>query len=578
MQLAQEFDAFIKGKHPLLKWRPQQKEAVLDIIRAYNEDPNGIYLLDAPTGSGKSVIAMIFADFLVHKENKGYILASDLTLHAQYAQDFRRMQLWNWGNVKGVDNYLCVVNNEKFSIGDCKNKGTSYDAAESLSCFKDCGYLKARKKAMRSPVSLLTYPYALIQRNYVDSESNSEKGKSAPFPARDFVIADEAHKLLNIVQSHFSPIVSHDITKKCAILIESLRGIGVKPPDIEITSLDKVIKGIYHYDDQAILLRLLQRLTTLLEIIVISTQNIREIASIEFLDQSLPFEWISVFGQCDWFKDVHCKIQDYCEIIKTTSTEKLIKNPGEDNIVFNCIDEYYLLKKHFFDQFGFKLLMTATMGDPSDFMKNHGIRSAQYFKIESHFDWTKSPIIFYPGKKMSAGFLDQNIYWAIDKIERILDTHQGESGIIHSGSYELNNRIWRGLSKEHQKRIVLYKGTEEKDLGLKRMAKKKGLVLMGPSILEGLNMIDEKSRFQIFLKVPYPYLGDKFVAAKLKYQPEWYDWQTCNHVLQGIGRSVRSDTDWAVTYLLDGCFANLFNRSKRNFPPEFHSRLQIKYG
>ena len=155
MQLEQEFDAFIKGKHPLLKWRPQQKEAVLDIIRAYNEDPNGIYLLDAPTGSGKSVIAMIFADFLVHKENKGYILASDLTLHAQYAQDFKRMQLWNWGNVKGVDNYLCVVNNEKFSIGDCKNKGTSYDAAESLSCFKDCGYLKARKKAMRSPVSLL---------------------------------------------------------------------------------------------------------------------------------------------------------------------------------------------------------------------------------------------------------------------------------------------------------------------------------------------------------------------------------------------------------------------------------------
>ena len=76
-KLQEEFDQFIQGKHPGLKFRPQQKEAILDIIAAYEEDPNGVYLLDAPTGSGKSVIAMIFADFLTFKGNRGYILASD---------------------------------------------------------------------------------------------------------------------------------------------------------------------------------------------------------------------------------------------------------------------------------------------------------------------------------------------------------------------------------------------------------------------------------------------------------------------------------------------------------------------
>ena len=133
------------------------------------------------------------------------------------------------------------------------------------------------------------------------------------------------------------------------------------------------------------------------------------------------------------------------------------------------------------------------------------------------------------------------------------------------------------MSKEHQKRIVLYKGTEEKDLGLKRMAKKKGLVLMGPSILEGLNMIDEKSRFQIFLKVPYPYLGDKFVAAKLKYQPEWYDWQAEIMILQGIGRSIRSNNDWAISYFLDGCLSNLLVNPKLLNGSNFRERIKVVY-
>ena len=50
--LTQEFEQFVKGKHPGLKFRPQQKEAIVDIIQAYEDDPNGVYLLDAPTGSG----------------------------------------------------------------------------------------------------------------------------------------------------------------------------------------------------------------------------------------------------------------------------------------------------------------------------------------------------------------------------------------------------------------------------------------------------------------------------------------------------------------------------------------------
>ena len=575
-KLQEEFEQFVKGKHPSLEFRPQQREAIFDIISAYEDNPNGIYLLDAPTGSGKSVIAMLFADFLAFKGNRGYILASDLSLHSQYVKDFKKMQLWNWGNIKGVDNYKCVVNDEKFSVGECKSKGTSYEQAEALPCFKDCGYLTSRKKAIKSPVTLLTYPYALIQRNYVESQQQG-KGKGSPFPQRDFVVCDEAHKLLDIVQSHFSPIVSHEIPKKVQSLIEGLGDIGLKSPDVNLVKMAKVVERIYDYDEPVSILKLLKDLTKSLSEVVQFTAGLRAAASAEFGDDKVPLEWLAVFNLADWCKDVHCKLEDYCSIIDKVGLEKLVKNPGEKSIVFNCIDEYYLLQKHFFTKFGFKLLMTATMGSPKDFMRNHGIKSAKYFKMESYFDWEKSPIIFYPGKKMSARFLDENTQWAIDSVTRIVREHATDSGIIHSGSYELNNRIWNGLPTDVKKRIVLYRGSEEKEIAIKKMSKKKGLVLMGPSILEGLNMIDEQSRFQIFLKVPYPHLGDKYVAAKLKYSQQWYNWKTSIAILQGVGRSIRTPEDWALTYILDGCFADLMKSAGDQFPPEFKSRLKIEY-
>jgi Rad3-related DNA helicase len=576
MNTLEEFESFVKNKHPLFEFRPQQKEAIFSIIEAYDEDPNGIFLLDAPTGSGKSVIAMLFADFLVHKGARGYILASDLSLHEQYVKDFRGMQLWNWGNIKGVDNYECAVNGEKFSVGDCKSKGLSYEQAEALPCFKHCGYLTSRKKAIKSPVALLTYPYALIQRNYVEQQQQG-RGKGSPFPQRDFVVCDEAHKLLEIVQGHFSPIVSHEIYKKTEKLLTELTELGVKAPRVDLVSLKKQVDKIYDEEANAALLKHLKEVTGTLGGLLKEVGDLRELAGAEFGDNSVPTDWLSAFKLNDWCKDAHCKLEDYCDIIEKTGLEKMIKNPGENSIVFNCIDEYYLLQKHVFNKFGFKLLMTAKMGSPADFMKNHGIKYAKYFKMESHFDWQKSPIIFYPGKKLSTRFLSDNFEWAVKTVGDILENHKHESGIIHTGSYELGKKLWNALPKHIKKRVLVYQGSEEKDKILKKMKKTTGTVVMGPSLLEGLNLVDDLSRFQIFLKVPYPYLGDKYVAAKLNYSQKWYNWKTAVSVLQGVGRSVRTPTDWAVTYLIDGCFSDLFKSASDQFPSDFKSRIRVSY-
>lgn len=101
----------------------------------------------------------------------------------------------------------------------------------------------------------------------------------------------------------------------------------------------------------------------------------------------------------------------------------------------------------------------------------------------------------------------------------------------------------------------------------------KGKVLVGPSLLEGLDLKDDKSRFQIFFKVPYPSLGDPLVKAKMNTFPGWYDWKTGIAIQQGAGRSIRSKDDWAVTYILDACFRSLINKTGF-FPPSFEERLK----
>lgn len=162
-----EFDSFVKGRFPDFKYRKGQREVVEDIIRSYNLNRNGVYLLDAPTGTGKSLIGILFSAFMASRTKKGYILTSDISLHDQYSRDFSKYGLIGWGQIKGVDNYTCTLNSEKFSIGECKNKGLSYQDSEKLNCYAGCGYFQQRNKAISSDVALLTYSYALIQLSLI---------------------------------------------------------------------------------------------------------------------------------------------------------------------------------------------------------------------------------------------------------------------------------------------------------------------------------------------------------------------------------------------------------------------------
>jgi Rad3-related DNA helicase len=86
---------------------------------------------------------------------------------------------------------------------------------------------------------------------------------------------------------------------------------------------------------------------------------------------------------------------------------------------------------------------------------------------------------------------------------------------------------------------------------------------------EGVDLKDDLSRFQIIMKVPYPYLGDKLIKKKMNKYDWYYGYATAKTVVQSVGRSVRNDKDVAVTYILDSGFNWFFEKNERFFSNDF---------
>ena len=65
------------------------------------------------------------------------------------------------------------------------------------------------------------------------------------------------------------------------------------------------------------------------------------------------------------------------------------------------------------------------------------------------------------------------------------------------------------------------------------------IILVGPTLNEGIYLPGDDCRFIIILKVPYPSLVDKLVKEKIKLFPLWYNSTTSNKIIQSIVCGVR---------------------------------------
>jgi ATP-dependent DNA helicase DinG len=218
--------------------------------------------------------------------------------------------------------------------------------------------------------------------------------------------------------------------------------------------------------------------------------------------------------------------------------------------------------------------MSATILNHRTFCRNVGIPfdEAKFIKVSSEFPAENRPI--YP---MNIAYLNFNnlqlpeIKASITRaIDNIMSIHRRDKGIIHTTSYEQLNFIKDNLSKENSRRLIVTDPEIQREEVIEQhiKAKEKPTVLISPSLNTGLDLKDELSRFQIITKVPYPNKNDRWINAKREKDEEWYYWQTALRLVQAYGRSIRSEDDWAKTYVLDSAF-NYFVRKNINMLPDW---------
>ena len=617
------------------QFREHQLECIVRIIQNILNHQYQNYVIEAPTGSGKSLINMIAAGVLAeYFDITSYILVSDLFLWEQYEAFIKKHPKMCIASLKGqTGNYKCNINGEDMKNADCRMEGISWaslfnpDTCEKLGyeCAYTCEYVKARKKAIRSKVCVMTYQLFLFVMN--NPMYNVDQKGCPIFSVHDVLFCDECHNIPEIVQLQYSPTIKTEDFEKLEYLYKGTTNVeqtlfdeydkdendkAVTKLYTEYPTWNKLNKNLYKWwkswicvenrkdeDIQACIdyLHVLQLYTPIVE-------NIKgDIMTKKQAKQPLSKDDIRLFKICSWHENYMCHWNDFCQAIAQTGDEYFLKdnNINENNkshikdedicVTFKCTKEDYIVWYFLLQRAQHKVMVSATIGTKVAFDERMGFNYEQptawdhpnaivnrsYMEtIPSTFDFQQSPVYFFNKFKMTFRERENSFRHLKNVIYSICKTKfKNQKGMIQTGSYEFAKRLYNDAPEDIKCRMLIYNGSREKVTCVKIHEMSSDTILVGPTLNTGIDLPGDHCRFIIILKVPYPTLVDRLVNERNKLYPHWYNSHTSNEIIQGIGRGVRYNGDWCVTYILDASFYQLYNSTKDQYTEELQNRINI---
>jgi Rad3-related DNA helicase len=210
--------------------RGQQVKYINDVLEAFLDRNIPYVVLNAPTGTGKSIIGAVIAD--VVNKNRNSKLASLILMHnnaltKQYYQTFSRFGEHRFLQLKGANNYECgaltgdepgaeVISAENCAVVQFKKEKLD-DIIRSY-CDR-CEYQRLKKLKNESKNVITNFSYYFVDRQFANS-----------FQARDIVIWDEAHTINDAFCEHNAIYFSKERLQK---FYEEL-GENLKLPDLTL--------------------------------------------------------------------------------------------------------------------------------------------------------------------------------------------------------------------------------------------------------------------------------------------------------------------------------------------------------
>ncbi|QMU54947.1 MAG: helicase [Nitrosopumilus sp.] len=544
--------------------REVQKEIISQIEEKIRSGFKKI-ILCAPTGVGKSLVGATVSNYF----DSSFTVTASKHLQDQYIKDIPFLK-----PVKGKQNFPClklmsaekvdnsrramrwglscdkgqcqerISKNGKEVVEVCKFKPTIKQVEENTADSQSCHYYMQKYEALVSKHSLWNYHafFTIMKFN---------KKLFEEYLDRKVTIFDEAHK----IEDQIIQFVGFDIFSG------QVDECNLNSEKYDFTDLDSMIKL---NDDMA----------------YSYAKKIKDIKESAAFQNNPDYELITgLERRYDRSKQANIDI--------TSDKDNFVVNdPLKDlNGNFRTISVKPIDVSKFANSFfetEHQIFMSATI-DKSSFCENMGLQKddvAFVDTMKSPFPMKNRTIDLLNIRRLSYGSTEEDEIEVIKTIDRIMDEHSDERGLILTSSIPRCKKIIRHLSPKNTQRIRICHSRNEdgktQDEVISEHVTDPTGVLLSASLWEGVDLKDDMSRFQIIAKVPYPNYTEKRTKAKMSKFPKWYTSQTLTKLLQGFGRSIRSENDWAKTYVLDTAANNVFFKAQQMIPKAYYDVLGME--
>ncbi len=500
-------------------FRPHQERAIKETIEALDDGIETI-ILNAPTGFGKSLVAYCICKALIDKGMTSYIYTKTTYLQDQYLNDFDDLT-----TAMGRSNFNCLMSEgDTCDVGRCKQSekykcpvGVLIEKSDiylkdtsDAPVNQNCEYWKQKVNAIDSPISILNYPYAITDSMFVGH-----------FNHRDFGVFDEAHSLEQTLMSALEVEVTD---------AGIYRDLGKSLPNH-----DNVEDWVDDLKDFAYGYKVLARKT---EDIKRREHYLKRFESLEACAESLESD------SDNWVFNSFSKRSKHLQRRVRHVTFKPIEIQDYTDIVFGKVN--------------FKLLMSGSILKPDIYCHELGLEDFKYIEVPSIVPKNRRPIYREFVGSMSRRNIDENFPLLVSKIVELAEKHDEEKGLIHSHSYNINYRLYQTLHDNDRFIFHSAENRNEKLEEFKSYDDDEPYIFVSPYSFEGVDFPYGEARWQVICKMPYPYLGDAQVRARMDAdrRENVVDYGWCNRMValnlsQMYGRTNRATDDYSVTYLLD---------------------------
>lgn len=537
-----------------LEPRTHQTECVEFIDSEYKKNKeNKFFLLNLPPGVGKSHLALMIADWYLKNVNgsaKFDIITNSKILQDQYSNTYNSIN-----DLKGKENYECE------QYGSSCAQGGEFNRLNKTSC-ESCPHTFARDGFISGRISLTNFYLYILYQLYMTKMMETRSA--------NVLIVDEAHEFDDVMSDFISIKITEFVVKKLKFsneseIIKKLKDISTISQYISFltylqgeigTTISEVERSIGHSKNP----RSIKRDIRVTKVLGGKNSDLKLMQIITDLQQYQSK--IEIF-----LKEYKANPNNW--VLESSYNEKT----KQKELSLEPIWAFDYLDKYIFSKYDMVFLMSGTILDKNLFCNLNGldVTKAVYYSIDSPFPVKNRPIYYMPLGKMSYAKKEETFRNYVPFIQKILNKYSDKKGIIHTNSFELAS--W--ISKDVKDPRLVYHDSSNKDEVLQEhYSTDKSTVIVSPSMDTGVSFDDDRARFQVIAKIPYPSLGSQKNKLRQKMNPDWYSWRTVSGLIQMSGRVVRSTEDYADTIIIDGSFGDLLKYSGHYFPYWFQEAIK----